>query len=71
MRMIKRARTTHRAWAIEKGQADKRHLLFAVGARYSTRRFARDALRDLKERGFTLNGRVVRVSVTVTTIGRG
>lgn len=75
MRPIKRIHSTTRAWSIETGLANPRHLLKPSGplpALYATRREARFSLETLKLT-FRLPqaARAVRVAVTVTTIGRG
>lgn len=76
-RKIKRARSTHLAWAIEPrevGQPDfrptsERHLFPHC---WRNRFMARDALARFKLPGWeTKRARVVRVAITVTMIGRG
>jgi hypothetical protein len=75
MRRIKRTRTTQRGWAIETGVAEKP---FAIGlldrgfSLFGTRKRARNRMQIAKESDLLpRKARVVRVSVTVTTIGRG
>lgn len=77
MRTVKRTNSKHHAWAIETGEAD--HPRYRAASErlllphwFRNRRVARNALERFKAMGeASAKARVVRVSVTVTTIGRG
>lgn len=76
MRTVNRTHVTHYFWAIESGETKPRYEP-CLDARqplraYLSRREARDALAVFKEISICgQKARVVRVSVTVTTIGLG
>lgn len=72
-RLVKRMHFTTRTWAIEAARPDLKYMnRDGHLATYRSRREARRALRALKDNTvLPPPARAVRVSVTVTTIGRG